>query len=438
MKKAVLPAVLVLLAVIIALFLIYPNLQPGHPIGQETAPVAQRISLFHYFSGSLSGGIEEMLATVNSKNADLQVFAQALDHEAFKSMIHSTLAKGNPPELFTYWAGAKTQQLVDQGKLEPIDDIWQENSFTDLFTTPLTKAASTYNNKKYLLPITKHFIVFFYNKKLFEREGLSPPILWSELLAVAKKLKSREIVPFALGAKERWPAQFWFDYLLLRTAGPDYRQALMDNEAKYTDPEVREVYSIWGSLLQKGYFNKNANDLDWAEATSLICSGEAAMTLMGTWAIPFLSGKNCGLPEERGFDFFVFPIIDPNIPKVALGPVDGIVLTSGSPGQRFAGTILRYFSEVAAQKRLSADSGAFAPNSKVPPEFYSSLRQRILKESESSPYWAFNYDLATAPAIADKGMDSFNEILVFPDQSSEILENLQAEIEQLPTPKNGK
>ena len=438
MKKAALPTTLILLAIIVALFLIRPRTQPEQKIVQETVLLSQHISLFHYFSGSLSGGMEEMIATVNKKDVDHQVLSHALDHEAFKSMIHATLAKGNPPELFTYWAGAKTQALVDEGKLEPIDDIWQATPFTDRFTTPVTEAASTYNNKKYLLPITKHFIVFFYNKQLFEREGLSTPSSWSELLELAEKLKSLAIVPFALGAKERWPAQFWFDYLLLRTAGPDYRQALMNNKAKYTDPEVRKIYSMWGSLLQKGYFNKNANDLDWTEATSQVCSGEAAMTLMGTWAIPFFSEEKCGLAEESGFDFFAFPMITPNIPKVALGPVDGLVLAKGSPGQHFAGTILRYFSEVEAQKRLSAGSGAFAPNSQVPQQFYSPLRQRILKESDDSPFWAFNYDLATAAAIADKGMDSFNEIIAFPDQGAEILENLQAEIENLPTPINGK
>lgn len=430
MKKAVLLAILILLGIAFAIVLIRPPAEQN--VKQETAPVSQQISLYHYFSGSLSGGIAEMIATVNSRNADRQVLAHALDHEAFKSMIHSTLAKGNPPELFTYWAGAKTQALVDQGQLEPIDDIWQAIPLTDRFTTPVTEAASTYNNKKYLLPITEHFVCFFYNKPLFEREGLSAPTSWPELLELVEKLRNLGHIPFALGAKERWPAQFWFDYLLLRTAGPNYRQALMENKKKYTDPEVRKVYSMWGALLEKGYFNKNANDLDWAEATSQVCSGEAAMTLMGTWAIPFFTGEKCGLAEESGFDFFPFPTITTNVPKVALGPVDGLVLTKGSAGQHFAGDLLRYFSEVEPQKRLSEGSGAFAPSSQVPRQFYSPLRQRILKESDDSRYWAFNYDLATSSAIAEKGMDSFNEIIAFPDQGSEILENLQAEIAKLP------
>jgi multiple sugar transport system substrate-binding protein/raffinose/stachyose/melibiose transport system substrate-binding protein len=436
MKNFVLSALVVLLGIGIAcaVFLLGRQAEPqAHHEVASPANHSQQISLYHYFSGALSGGMTEMLTAVNNSDSENQVVAHALDHEAFKSMIHATLAKDKPPELFTYWAGAKTQALVDQGKLEPIDDIWPSTPFADRAKTPVTEAASTYSNKKYLLPITEHFIVFFYNKQLFAREGFSAPGSWTELLELAEKLKNRGLIPFALGAKERWPAQFWFDYLLLRTAGPTYRQALMETRAKYTDPEVRTVYAMWGTLLQKGYFNQDANDLDWTEATGQVCSGEAAMTLMGTWAIPFLSGEKCGLAEESGFDFFVFPTIMDILPKVALGPVDGIILTKGSVGQQPAKNVLRFFAETEAQMRLSAGSGAFAPNSLVPKDFYSPLRQRIRKESTSASHWAFNYDLATASAIADKGMDSFNEIIAFPDQTAAILTNLQNEVEKIST-----
>ncbi len=434
MKNFILSALVVLLGIVIvcAVFLLRP--QAEQKADQEIvspAKPSQQIRLYHYFSGPLSGGMTEMLAVINSGDGEDLIVAHALDHEAFKSMIHVTLAKEKPPELFSYWAGAKTQALVDQGKLEPIDDIWLSTPFANRAKTSVTEAASTYNSKKYLLPITEHFIVFFYNKQLFTREGFSAPSSWNELLELAENLKNRGLIPFTLGAKERWPAQFWFDYLLLRTAGPTYRQALMENRAKYTDPEVRAVYALWGTLLQKGYFNQNANDLDWTEATDQLCSGEAAMTLMGTWAIPLLSGEKCGLAEESGFDFFVFPTIIDTVPKVALGPVDGIVLTKDSIGRQPAKIVLRSFAKAAAQMRLSVGSGGFAPNSLVEKDFYSPLRQRIRKESTAASHWAFNYDLATASAIADKGMDSFNEIIAFPDQTTEILANLQNEVDKI-------
>ena len=41
--------------------------------------------------------------------------------------------------------------------------------------------------------------------------------------------------------------------------------------------------------------------------------------------------------------------------------------------------------------------------------------------------WAFNYDLATRPAVAEKGLDSFTELLAFPAQYREILRHLRQE-----------
>ncbi len=428
MRKTILAGIGI--GIVAAAIFFFLNTKKDQEAGPAVGKINQ-ISLFHYFSGSLSGGLTEMINTVNNRDPYQQVLAQPLNHEAFKSMIHLTLAKGNPPELFTYWAGAKTQELVNQNKLEPLDDIWQAVPLTNRFSTPVTEAASTYNGKKYLLPISQSVVVFFYNKQLLQREGLTSPTSWEELVKLAEDLKTLKVIPFALGAKERWPAQFWFDYMLLRTAGPLYRQNLMEGKAAYTDPEVQQVYALWGSLLQKGYFNANANDLDWAEAAQTVCSGEAAMTLMGTWAFQVLTAAKCALSEETGFDFFAFPKMTPGVPKVALGPVDGIVLTKDSANHAFAKTILSYFSEIEPQQKLSVGSGGFAPSSQVPKTIYSPLRQRILAESESSSQWAFNYDLATSSEIADKGMDSFNELIAFPDQGAKILEHLQAEVNKM-------
>ena len=353
--------------------------------------------------------------------------ANALNHEAFKSMIVETLQKGNPPELFTYWAGAKTQALVDRGRLEPLDDVW--TSVSSRFPKSIVDAASTYNNHKYLLPITQHLVVFFYNRSLFAEHNINIPTTWHEFLEICQLFKDQGIPANALGAKERWPAQFWFDYLLLRTAGPQYREELMKGKASYDDPEVIEVYRIWSEMLLSGYFNKNANDLDWAEATELVCRGEAAMTLMGTWAIQHFKG--CNFEEEKDFDYFTFPVIKENIAEGAVGPIDGIVLSRDSANHEFAKTVLTYFAETTPQKLMSSGSGALAPSIEVPADFYTPLKQRLFKEIKNTPFWAFNFDLATSPPIAEKVMDSFNELIMFPDQYREILLNLQSEVAPL-------
>lgn len=408
-------------------FFLKPSPQDATVITSAAHP-SHEINLYHYFSGPLGGGIEEMLGQINQGKESHQVTAHALDHEAFKSMIHSTIAGGNPPELFTFWAGARTQALVDNNQLEPFDELWESLDLSSKFPPAISNAASTYNGEKYLLPITQHIAVFFYNKNLFAKENLTPPSTWLEFIKLCQALKNKGIPAIALGAKERWPAQFWFDYLLLRTAGPEYREELMTGNSSYSDKQVTEVYRTWSEMLQWGFFNADANNLDWSEAVKLVCEGKAATTLMGTWAIQLFTGDECNFQAGVDFDYFTFPIIDKTVANSAVGPIDGIVLTKNSSNHAFAKKVITYFAETDAQKFMSSGSGSLAPNQLVPKEFYSPFKQKLLKEISNTSHWVFNYDLATPPDVAEHGMDSFNELIAFPEQYKEILKKLDEEV----------
>lgn len=392
-----------------------------------SSTAVKQIEFYHYYSGDLSGGISEMISEVNNGQTEFNVSDRALDHEAFKSMIHTTLNKGTPPELFSYWAGARVQDLVNQNKLAPIDDLWEKETFDTRFPLSVIDAACTYNGQKYLLPIDQFVVLFFYNTQVFEENRLEPPDSWEEFLKICQTLKQNGVTPLAIGARERWPAQFWMDYLLLRTQEIEYRNRLMEGKARYTDIEVKNVYKIWSGLLQKGYFNKGANELDWAGAAQMVAKKEAAMTLMGSWVIQVLEKNETCSRGDNCFDFFAFPVMDQSIPKVALGPIDGIVLSKNSANHEFAKQTLAYFAGAKPQERLSVGSGALAPSLDVPVSFYSSFKKRMIKEINTASTWAFNYDLATPPLIAEVGMDSFQELIAFPDQYEKILENVEIE-----------
>ena len=401
------------------------------PVGKEgPRPTTPRktINFFHYFSGTLSGGIDEMVAEVNASSDTFTVLASPLNHEAFKTMIPTSLERGNPPELFSYWAGEKVRQLVANNRLLPIDDLWDDQLLARKFSPALVESAISYGDHKYLLPITQHIVVFFYNKRILDQLGLAPPTDWQGFTELCAQLKELAITPIALGARERWPAQFWFDYLLLRTAGPDYRRQLMQGKRQYLDPEVITAFRIWADLLTEGYFNSDANLLDWSEATALVRRGDAAMTLMGTWATQTLEDGEDSLKPDTEYDFFPFPVITPGQPKVSIGPIDGIVISRDAENGALAKDVLAYFASQSAQQRMSAGSGALSPDLTVPDSFYSPLKQRLKEEIDRSDQWAFAFDLATPQAVADRGLDSFNELIAFPGQYPAILEDLHNEI----------
>jgi multiple sugar transport system substrate-binding protein/raffinose/stachyose/melibiose transport system substrate-binding protein len=388
--------------------------------------IREAVIFLHYFSGSLSGGLDEMARTFNDMNPRYELKPVSLDHEAFKSSIRDTLSSGNPPDLYSYWAGARTASIVND--LEPIDEIWMRGKLDDYFAPSLIQAASEYQGRKYLVPLTQHYVGFFYNKALFSAHGLTPPSTWVEFLTVCETLKSAGVIPVALGAKEKWPAQFWFDLILLRTASYEFRQRLMSGEVGYDDQRIGTVFRYWAELLDKGYFNASPHELSWdTGANELVYQGKAAMTLMGTWNIGYFTNDAHRWEPGKDFDFFPFPVIDATLPKVSLGPIDGLVMPKHAPNPVGAGETIVFLAGVDAQQAISRGSGALAPNQRVSVTFYSEIQQRVRQEIDSSPYFAFNYDLSTPPAVAQLGLNAFSEFLAFPGEYPDIQKQLAAD-----------
>ncbi len=409
---------------VITIYMVLTVLIPQKAFSNEP----EEIIFLHYWTGSLSGGINEMVTVFNNKYPEFHVRATGFEHESFKIGIKVMLAGGNPPDLFSYWAGARIQSLVDKDYLSPIGDLWEKAKMDERFPTSVANAC-TYNNQKYAIPVTQHFAAFFYNKKIFTDNDITPPKTWAEFMAVCKKLIKKGIAPIALGARERWPAQFWFDYILLRTAGPEYRHRLMIEKASYNDSEVVNVFSIWKEVLDRGYFISNPNVFDWAAAAKKVYHGEAAMTLMGTWIIGFFDNK-LGWKQDIDYDFFPFPAIDPNVPSVSVGPIDAIVIPKkGQLGA--AKKTMEYFTDIEPQKEMSKGSGALAPYIQIPSSFYSKLQQRILKTIRETPHWAFNYDLATRPVVAEVGLDCFVRFLEHPGDYKKILNETDKKTKQV-------
>ena len=396
------------------------------PSTPATAPVKKTVTLLHYFSAPISGILDEVARGFSAQNTAHDLKPVLLDHEAFKTSIGATLASGNPPDLYTYWAGARTAAIAND--LLPIDGIWQQANLDARFAPSLVRAASEHGGKKYLIPLTQHYVAFFYNKQVFAAHGVQPPTTWAAFVAVCEQLKRAGVTPIALGAKDKWPAQFWFDLLLLRTAPFEFRQQLMAGQVGYGDARVRAVFDRWAMLLDKGCFNPAPNDQSWdTGANEMVFSGQAAMTLMGSWNIGYFSDAEHQWVPGQDFDFFPFPRIDEHLPPVALGPIDGVVLPKQALNAEGAQQALVFLADVAAQQAISRGSGALAANTQVPRGFYSGIQQRMLAEIERSPHFAFNYDLATPPAVAALGLDAFSEFLAFPQSRRRIVDQLAAD-----------
>jgi multiple sugar transport system substrate-binding protein/raffinose/stachyose/melibiose transport system substrate-binding protein len=405
-----------------------PTAMPAEPTAKPAEPAAasQKATVVHYFSDTL--GKETITGIFNqfTKDTGVQVIDNTTGHEDFKTQILVMLAGDNPPDIFSYWAGARVQFVADSDRLEPIDALWDANKLGDVVPPALAAKATMYNGKRYLIPFGYHYAGMFYNPKVMAQAGITEfPTTWDGFLAMCQKLKEAGVAPIALGSKNRWPAQFWFDYLLLRTAGPEYREKLMAGKASYTDPEVAKAMELWKELVDKGYFVENANAYDWTDAADQVANGKAAMTLMGTWITGYWNGNK--LKPVDDYDFFPFPTITEGVPNAVVGPVDGWVMSAGAKDKDAAGKLLSYLvSNVDASSKWAVGQGALSPNVKADPAIYTPVMQKAAKTVADAAAFAFNYDLATTPPMAEGGLNMFAQFMDKPADYANYLAQTEA------------
>lgn len=369
------------------------------------------VTITHYFTGEIGlKGITEIFADFKEQTGTT-VADSPIGHEDFKTGILVRAAGNSLPDVFSYWAGARTQFVVDAGNIMPIDDMWAANKLDDVVAKSVADGATMYNGKRYLVPFGYHYAGMFYNPKVMAEAGIATmPKTWDELLAACKTLRDKDIDPIALGSKNRWPAQFWFDYLLLRTAGPDYRAKLMSGAASYTDAEVKTAMGLWKDLVDAGCFAANSNANDWTDASDQVARGDAAMTLMGTWITGYWNGQ--GLEPGNDYDFFEFPSIADGVPNAVVGPVDGLLIAANAKNPEGAQKLLAWLiSDPAVQAKWAAAQGALSPNVKVDTSTYTPVMQRALAAVNGADAFAFNYDLATPPPVAEVGLNMFAEFM---------------------------
>ena len=68
------------------------------------------------------------------------------------------LAGENPPDIFSYWEGARTQFVVDANRLMPLDDFWAQNNLDKVIPAGV-KSLGMHNGKLYAVPNT-HVVGF--------------------------------------------------------------------------------------------------------------------------------------------------------------------------------------------------------------------------------------------------------------------------------------
>ncbi|PWH17537.1 MAG: ABC transporter substrate-binding protein, partial [Ardenticatenia bacterium] len=187
----------------------------------------KELIVYHWWT---AGGEREAMNKIfewfNKKNPDIKIVDNPIAGGGgitLKTVLLGLLAAKMPPDTFQSLSGAELKMYVDGNYIDPVDDIWQANNL-DANYPPVIGRMTLFNGHHYGIPMNAHRANWlFYSKKLFDELGLQPPQDVDEMIAAAKTIKEKkpDVAPIGIGTREKWPAVFLFDVVLLSVGGPD-------------------------------------------------------------------------------------------------------------------------------------------------------------------------------------------------------------------------
>ena len=370
--------------------------------------------------------IEGTVADWNAANPDKPVDMSIIAHEDFKQALRAMLTAEPAPDVLDWFAGNRARFFIDKGLIADFSDVWAEQGWDEVYA-PGFAALATYNDGKYFLPSSYYWWAIYYRPTLFEQAGIAKtPETFDELLQACDALNAAGITPITIGTRAPWPAAAWFDYLNMRTNGPEFHIDLMDLKVPYNDPRVKAAFENWQKLLDANCFIEDPAAYEWQDAVSPMAQGDAAMYLMGGFIVDSYPDE-----LEEDLDFFRFPVINPDVPIGEDAPTDGYFMAANAGNLAGGKEFLAYLGSKEVQQSLLDNLGRLPSRTDVDISNISAPVQKGIQLIQGADYIAQFYDRDTTPPMAEAGMNAMMRFWDDPSQIDQLLDELEQERQRI-------
>ncbi|MER0330974.1 ABC transporter substrate-binding protein [Aeromonas veronii] len=258
-----------------------------------SAPVAaSQVEVLHWWtSGGEAKAVEVLKSEWTKQGNQWNDFAvQGGGGKSAMTVLKSRALAANPPEA-AHLKGYELKEWAGLGFLRDLSPMAEHLGWYSQMP-PMVRATLSQNGALMAVPTGIHRVNWLWlNRKIFERNKLTPPTDWAQFVTVADQLKTRGITPLAIG-NEPWQLAVLFETVALGEGGKEfYRKAFLEQDsATLTGPDMVRVLTRFQQL--RAYVPQKYAGLKWHQATNLLESGGAAMQVMGDWVKGELSAGN--------------------------------------------------------------------------------------------------------------------------------------------------
>ncbi|KQX62656.1 ABC transporter substrate-binding protein [Paenibacillus sp. Root444D2] len=201
----------------------------------------------------------------------------------------ASFASGTGPDIF-FVSSPMIKRLADVNMLMPLTSYFTPTMKEDFYPTALE--AVTLYNTIYAVPIETELMGLFYNKSMFQKQHLTPPKTWNEMMEAAKKLRTSHVSGLTIETFGGVYQNFsWFPFLW--QTGAD----LISEDGKHSglsQVKGENMYNFFHSMVSQGLINMQPSRP--ATDIGILTNGETAMQVSGTWNIRMLETQYADQP----------------------------------------------------------------------------------------------------------------------------------------------
>ncbi|ABL78550.1 extracellular solute-binding protein, family 1 [Thermofilum pendens Hrk 5] len=305
---------------------------------------------------------QKIIEDFQKANPDIIVKYEVIT-QMFSENILASYAAGAAPDIF-YVDSAWAPTFISKGALYPIGDKLPKD-FIDQFYPFLLEPFKGPDGKIYGLPKDWSVLSLFYNKKLFAQAGVPEPTAdwtWDDLFNAAKTIYQKTGKP---GLVVHAELNRWVPFLVSNGAPPPRFDSAAD-AAYFDKPEVRNAISKMIAKIQEGRkegYIVLPSDVNAGWNGEAFGKQLAAMTIEGSWMIPYLADQFPNFKYGSDWDLAMLPKGPAGRASMAYTVALGV--NSKTENLDAALKFLQYVEGIEGQKLLVVKMGHTLPSIKA-------------------------------------------------------------------------
>ena len=244
--------------------------------------------------------MNNLLAEYKKVKPDVEIQFRPTNPPDYNATLRLQLEGGTGPDLMYSRSYATGRELFNAGYFGDCSDIpGVKQNFAPANVSPWQMP----DGKIFAVPFIAVSHGVYYNKTIFQKEGLSVPQTWEDFLALCGTLASKGYTPLANGLGDEWDILevYFLGMLPNFIGGASERVKYETGEKKLNDDNFVAAFQAMADsakYLPKGYEAVTYND-----SQALFNTQQAVMFMDGSWT--------AGVYVDANFDWGVFAMPAP-------------------------------------------------------------------------------------------------------------------------------